>query len=410
MPVTGEQYSLSGGTSVNGGMTISGNTLTDTFASFGGTNNLVNQRLTVGGGIAWGVIASNTTTSITVSSWTGTPSAGMGYYVAGGTSRPHSYFGRVFDMEIREPMYERDAVDYGLPTGFFGFGTSGSYDSQFGQVLGDNYLWNGYETGQGFASMYVSSFYPIASSWLKPVACVATTNINLSGEQTIDGVTTSTSRVLLTGQTTASQNGLWLSNSGAWTRPTDFGTGATVNNVGVMASGGTANQSIANGYQGWILSATSTITVDTSSQTWTQYQPSRLRVGGAFIPTVTVGTGPTGLIIEGKSLEQGVEKVSIIGSSGTTLTVPGGPGTTTVDITLTGNCTLTLPTPQPGSYITLVLRQDSTGSRTVTWPSTIMQWIAQTAPTLSTAANAIDVVTIFSTDGVNWLSSYGLNF
>lgn len=62
-------------------------------------------------------------------------------------------------------------------------------------------------------------------AWKGPVACVATSNITLSGEQTIDGVLTSSSRVLVKAQTTGSQNGIYISSSGAWTRATDADTG-----------------------------------------------------------------------------------------------------------------------------------------------------------------------------------------
>lgn len=60
----------------------------------------------------------------------------------------------------------------------------------------------------------------------KEPADVATTgNITLSGEQTIDGVLTSSSRVLVWQQTDATENGIYTSNSGAWTRTGDADTG-----------------------------------------------------------------------------------------------------------------------------------------------------------------------------------------
>lgn len=62
------------------------------------------------------------------------------------------------------------------------------------------------------------------------VLVVSTANIAaLTGlATTVDGVALNTDgqRVLLTGQTTATQNGPWVVHSGAWTRPTDFAAGS----------------------------------------------------------------------------------------------------------------------------------------------------------------------------------------
>lgn len=54
-----------------------------------------------------------------------------------------------------------------------------------------------------------------------PVDVATTGNISLAGEQTIDGVLTSGSRVLAWNQTTQSQNGIYVSAAGAWTRAGD---------------------------------------------------------------------------------------------------------------------------------------------------------------------------------------------
>jgi len=63
-----------------------------------------------------------------------------------------------------------------------------------------------------------------ASTALKAPALVAsTTNVALSGLQTIDGVSVvSGSRVLLTSQADASENGIWVASENAWSRATDF--------------------------------------------------------------------------------------------------------------------------------------------------------------------------------------------
>lgn len=57
----------------------------------------------------------------------------------------------------------------------------------------------------------------------KDAAQLATTaNITLSGEQTVDGTLTSGSRVVVKNQTDASQNGVYDSATGAWSRSSDF--------------------------------------------------------------------------------------------------------------------------------------------------------------------------------------------
>lgn len=81
------------------------------------------------------------------------------------------------------------------------------------------------------------------------------------------------------------------------------------------------------------------------------------------------------------------------GNSGTSLTIDWNDGNVQF-VDLTGDVgTLTLNNPISGFGYTLVLKQDGTGGHTVTWPASIL-WPGGTEPTLSTAANAIDVVTL----------------
>lgn len=74
--------------------------------------------------------------------------------------------------------------------------------------------------------------------WVDPVACATTANITLSGEQTIDGVTTNSSRVLVKNQSTTSQNGIYISSSGSWTRATDYDATSEVDTSAVAVDGG----------------------------------------------------------------------------------------------------------------------------------------------------------------------------
>lgn len=64
---------------------------------------------------------------------------------------------------------------------------------------------------------------------VKPSCIVATTaNVALTGEQTIDGVLTSTSRILVKNQTAPAENGIYVTAAGAWTRAADYDQTAEV--------------------------------------------------------------------------------------------------------------------------------------------------------------------------------------
>lgn len=77
-------------------------------------------------------------------------------------------------------------------------------------------------------------------------------------------------------------------------------------------------------------------------------------------------------------------------------------------LTLTANCALSI-TNVPVSNttsLTLELIQDGVGSRTVTWPGSIV-WSAGSAPTLRTAVSSVDIVVMITFDGgTTWYASY----
>lgn len=76
--------------------------------------------------------------------------------------------------------------------------------------------------------------------------------------------------------------------------------------------------------------------------------------------------------------------------------------------TMTGNCTYTFTAPAGPGHLQLKLVQDATGSRTATWPGTV-KWPGGTAPTLSTGANEIDIIS-FYWDGTNYFGVSLLDF
>lgn len=103
-----------------------------------------------------------------------------------------------------------------------------------------------------------------------PAKVLGTTNQNVAalalpgpidGYQPVNG-----DRVLLVGQTTGSQNGLWTVHSSlGWQRPSDFSTGSDQAGAAVNIAAGAV-------YKGstWVLNSTSSVSVGTTAQTWTQ--------------------------------------------------------------------------------------------------------------------------------------------
>ena len=85
-------------------------------------------------------------------------------------------------------------------------------------------------------------------------------------------------------------------------------------------------------------------------------------------------------------------------NSSTAITLALTNGTVQI-ITLTGNATITMPTAVSGKSFIMYLRQDATGSRSVTWST--VNWAGGTAPTITGTASKQDIYSFFS-DGTSW--------
>ena len=71
-------------------------------------------------------------------------------------------------------------------------------------------------------------------------------------------------------------------------------------------------------------------------------------------------------------------------------------------LTLGGNRTLAAPTNNTtGQFISILVIQDGTGSRTLTW-NAVFEFASDTAPTLTTTANLGDVF-VFRYNGAKWI-------
>jgi len=62
-------------------------------------------------------------------------------------------------------------------------------------------------------------------------------------------------------------------------------------------------------------------------------------------------------------------------------------------MTLTGNVTFTLSNARVGTVYTLIITQDGTGGRTITWPASV-RWPGGVAPTINTTANRVTIVSL----------------
>jgi len=119
----------------------------------------------------------------------------------------------------------------------------------------------------------------------EPVQAATTANITLSGEQTIDGVVCVTGdRVLVKDQTTGADNGIYVVDTGTWSRSEDF-DGAYDVVSGTMVR---VNDGSVNGDGLFIISTDNDITIGTTSLTF-----ARLAINYTASATATATAGQT---------------------------------------------------------------------------------------------------------------------
>ncbi len=136
---------------------------------------------------------------------------------------------------------------------------------------------------------YVDLVASLGISIHDPALVYGASNVTISGLQTIDGVLlTNGNRVLLNGQSSAVENGLWVASSGAWTRPTDFANGSVAGAAYVLISSGTVYVGSA-----WLCSSTLSV-IGTNNITFGQFSLPNQTSGS------NVGTG-SGLIYKNYS-------------------------------------------------------------------------------------------------------------
>jgi len=137
---------------------------------------------------------------------------------------------------------------------------------------------------------------------------------------------------------------------------------------------------------------TGTLTLPTSTDTL---------VGRATTDTLTNKT------LTNPTVTNYVESVVAIGNSSTSQTLSLTNGTVQT-VTMTGNCTFTMPTATAGKSFILIAVQDGTGSRTGTFTS--VKWVGGSAPTLTTTATTGRDIFAFVSDGTNWYGTVAQAF
>lgn len=165
-------------------------------------------------------------------------------------------------------------------------------------------------SGQAAEYSWVLNQISQASSGIKavkdPVRALANTNITLTGLQTIDGVSLAANdRVALIGQTTASQNGLYSAQSGAWVRVTDMDANSEL-------TGGTeflVNEGTTYGGSVWRITNTGTITLGTTNLTFAQVNQQTTYTAGNGLNLA--GTVFTAVAAPGGGLTVGGSGISI---------------------------------------------------------------------------------------------------
>ena len=124
--------------------------------------------------------------------------------------------------------------------------------------------------------------------------------------------------------------------------------------------------------------------------------------GFVTIGNTTVGLGNTAasvgnVTVANTTVTNYTETVVAIGNSGTSQTLSLTNGTVQT-VTMTGNCTFTMPTATAGKSFILII---NTGAGSYTGTFTSVKWPSATAPTLTTTASRWDILT-FVADGTNW--------
>jgi len=268
------------------------------------------------------------------------------------------------------------------------------------------------------------------------VAVATTANVALTGEQTIDGVLTSASRILVKNQTAPAENGVWVTAAGAWARAGDMDAWAEFPGAMVLVAGGDTQSG-----SSWLCSSAPGGTLNTTAVTFEafanagSYQVAsallgaisalstagiivRAGPGAALVRSIVAGAGiavtngngvdgdpsiavdkasaaqfragTASKMLDPKAVFDAAASVDLASSGAIVVDMAAG---FNFKATLNGSATFNAPANvRDGQSGKIEIRQDAIGGKTATW-HTNWEFAGGVVPTLSVGANAKDVIT-----------------
>jgi len=253
----------------------------------------------------------------------------------------------------------------------------------------------------------------------------ATANYNTAiGEEALTNDSTGNSNVALgyqagaagTANTTGSNNTFIgyqaQANANNYSNSTALGSGAVVGASNSLVLGSGVNVGIGNSAPGALLDlglAGTTLGVvrlagGSGGSGNVTIQPAN--AAGTWTMTLPAAAGASGQVL--KTDGTGITSWTAVNSTACSNALTYA-GTTNVDWSVcpvqtmtfgAGNVIFTFANPTTGGRYVLAIKQDATGSRTVTWPGTV-RWPGGTAPTITTTASKTDYIG-FIYNGTNY--------
>lgn len=156
------------------------------------------------------------------------------------------------------------------------------------------------------------------------VKAATTSNITLSGAQTIDAISIiAGDRVLVKNQSTASQNGIYVCAAGAWTRSTDMDAWAEFPSAFFFVEQGSTNAD-----SGWVCTNDAGGTLGTTAVTFAQFSGAGQITAGAGLDktgnTIFIGAGNDSITVNADSIQVTVDNSTIETAAGVGIRVKDG--------------------------------------------------------------------------------------